>query len=168
MAASSPTLIHAIQTVGITSASLVAGSNFATSLYAIPAILHAPPKLLAKQWLELFNRGIMVVVPLAIASTGSFAYLAFKASNPVGFTSSTTAQLYATAAALTIGNLVFTRIAIMPTNNALTQIAQSSGEAGLEKTVELVRKWDGLNMARGYFVLASTVLGIWLTATRPL
>jgi hypothetical protein len=144
------------------------GSNFATSLYAIPAIRHAPPKLLAKQWLELFQRGIVVVVPLAIASTGAFSYLAYTASSKIGFLNSSTAQLYAAAAGLAIGNLVFTRIAIMPTNNALIEIANSGSEAGLEKTLDLVKKWDGLNMARGYFVLAASVLGVWLAASRPL
>jgi uncharacterized membrane protein len=168
MATSNPTIIHALQTIGITSASLVAGSNFATSLYAIPAILHSPPKLLAKQWLELYNRGIVVVVPLGIASTASFGYLAYTASSKVGFMSSSTAQLYATAAALAIGNMVFTRIAIMPTNNALMEIAKSGSEAGVEKTVDLVKKWDGLNMTRGCLVFAATVLGTWLTASRPL
>jgi len=77
-----------------------------------------------------------------------------------------TAQLYATAAVLSISNLLYTSIAILPTNNALKAIAQSSTSEGLEKTVELVKKWDGLNMKRGYLVLASAVLGTWLTASR--
>lgn len=124
--------------------------------------------MLAKQWLELYQRGIVVVVPLAIASTGAFSYLAYVASSKVGFLDSTTAQLYAAAAALAIGNIAFTRIAIMPTNNALVEIANSESEALLDKTVDLVKKWDGLNMARGYFVLAASVLGIWLTASKPL
>lgn len=82
--------------------------------------------------------------------------------------SSTTAQLYAAAAALAIGNIVFTKLAIVPTNDALEAIAKSTSDAGLEKVVPLVKKWDGLNMTRGYLVLAAAVLGTWLTASRPL
>lgn len=82
--------------------------------------------------------------------------------------SSTTAQLYIAAAALAVGNLLFTRIAIMPTNNAIMAIAQSTSKDGLEKLVDLVKKWDELNMTRGYFVLAAAILGTWLTASRQL
>ena len=134
----------------------------------MPAILHSPPKLLAKQWLELYDRGIVVVVPLAIASTTAYGYLAYVASSKVGLTSSTTGQLYTAAAILAISNVIFTSIAIMPTNKAISAIAKSTSDQGLEKTVSLVKKWDGLNMTRGYFVLAAAVLGTWTAASRPL
>ena len=116
----------------------------------------------------MYQRGLVIVVPLAIASTSAYGYLAYVSSSKSNFTSSSTAQLYAAAAALAIGNIVFTGLFVLPTNNALEAIAQSSGKQGVEKTVALVKKWDGLNMARGYFVFGAAVLGTWLTASRPL
>ena len=108
------------------------------------------------------------MVPLAITSSAAYSYLAYTASSKVGFLNSRTAQLYAVAAVLAIGNLVFTGIAIVPTNNALKAIAQSKSDQGLEEVVDLVKKWDGLNMTRGYFVFAAAVLGTWLTTSRSL
>jgi hypothetical protein len=134
----------------------------------VPAVFHAPPELFAKQWLGLYQRGLVVVVPLAIASTSAFSYLAYAASCKGGFWSSSTAQLYATAALLAVGNPAYTGLVTLPINNAITAITQGAGEQGVEKVVGLVRKWDGLNMTRGFIMLPATVLGTWLTASRPM
>jgi hypothetical protein len=58
------------------------GLTFAYSYMVIPPLVtHAPPKLLAKQWLQAYQQGPTFVPPLIISGTISNALLAYFASS---------------------------------------------------------------------------------------
>lgn len=49
--------IRLLQTVGITTAAMLGGMNFAISLIGIPCTMMAPPSLAAKQWASTYAIG---------------------------------------------------------------------------------------------------------------
>ncbi|OCK98186.1 uncharacterized protein K441DRAFT_655146 [Cenococcum geophilum 1.58] len=64
--------------VGITAPALYCGITFAYNAILLPPLLsHAPPKLLAKEWLQAYQYGPTFVRPLIISSTISNALLAY-------------------------------------------------------------------------------------------
>jgi len=64
--------------VGITAPALYCGITFAYSNVLLPPLLsHAPPKLLAKEWLQAYQYGPTFVRPLILSSTISNALLAY-------------------------------------------------------------------------------------------
>jgi hypothetical protein len=90
-----------------------------------PLIAHAPPKLLAKQWLQAYQFAPLFVAPLILLSASSNAFLAYISSKA----SSSTASLYAVAALASASIIPYTALYMEPGVNG----------AGKWKVQELLR-----------------------------
>ena len=73
-------LLHHLQTIAL-------GKTFAQTVSAIPALLHAPAPLLAKQWKTMFDGDKLLAPIIVLYSSSIFGYLAWR-----GKVSSTTPQ----------------------------------------------------------------------------
>ncbi|KAF3047964.1 hypothetical protein E8E12_002332 [Didymella heteroderae] len=71
------TLKPIIQTYSILAITLAAGTNLASTIVTLPALLQSAPDTLAKQWKTLFDHGITPVVSLAMTSAAGFTALAY-------------------------------------------------------------------------------------------
>jgi len=62
---------------------ILVGFTFAYSHPAIPPVtMHAPPKLLAKQWLQAYQFTLVFVAPFIVLSASSNALLVFYSNGP--------------------------------------------------------------------------------------
>ena len=147
------------------------GSNIATSLLAIPPLLQSPPRLLATQWKELFDRGKAFVVPLTVGSTAAFALLAYLASQKE-LPHQTAVQAYV-AAALGVFSLVpYTLLVMGSTNDSLYAAGEevlkqdaagnTSGKIAIDVKA-MVQQWSSLNFVRGLLLLGGATAGIYGT-----
>jgi hypothetical protein len=90
-----------------------------------PLIAHAPPKLLAKQWLQAYQFAPVFVAPLILLSASSNAFLAYISTKSSSFT----ASLYAVAALASASIIPYTALYMEPGVNG----------AGKWKVQELLR-----------------------------
>jgi hypothetical protein len=95
-----------------------------------PLITHAPPKLLAKQWLQAYQFAPIFVAPLILSGTSSNALLAYITSN----SSSRTSLLYAVAALANASIIPYTALYMEPGING----------AGKWKVQEILRDEGGV------------------------
>ncbi|KAK3215705.1 hypothetical protein GRF29_8g800484 [Pseudopithomyces chartarum] len=156
-----------LQTYSILAASMAAGANLTTSIITFPALLHAKGHTLTKQWLILYESGIVPVAGCAITSSLGFATLAYRAaSSPdlaaTGVVSHTKGNLYVAAAVGLIGLAPYTRLLMWSTITELSKRAESGKEASEKAdTLALVEKWGRMNFWRGVMLLSSAGVGIW-------
>jgi hypothetical protein len=107
-------------------ADTLAGLTFTYSHVVIPPMVtHAPPKLLAKQWLQAYQFAPAFVAPLIILGTSSNALLSYLTNG----STSHVPVLYATAAVLTAAIIPYTALYMEPSVNG----------AGKWKAQELLR-----------------------------
>ena len=143
------------------------GANLTTSIITFPALLHAKGHTLTKQWLILYESGIVPVAGCAITSSLGFATLAYRAafSPDLGVTSGvshTKGSLYVAAAVGLIGLAPYTRLLMWSTITELSKRAESGKEASEKAdTLALVEKWGRMNFWRGVMLLSSAGVGIW-------
>jgi hypothetical protein len=136
----------------------------------VPAILHAPAPLLAKQWRTAWEKAKATLPAATIACTGIFAFLAYREDR-----STSAFKLYLTSALLLPTVIPYTRLLIGPINKKLveksdslasTSITDASAEAGISKedTVHaLVDKWASLNLVRAVISGAAALTAMWAT-----
>jgi hypothetical protein len=141
------------------------GANLTTSIITFPALLHATGPTLSKQWLILYESGVLPVTGCAISSSLGFATLAYRASfNPTlaatGAVSHAKQNLYVAAAVGLFGLAPYTRLLMWGTITELSKRGQS-GKDEEKDTRELVKKWGTMNFWRGVLLLGSTGIGIW-------
>jgi hypothetical protein len=77
-----PTGLHVAQVVGLTTTAFFAGKTFSQSFSTIPAFLHAPAPLLAKQWKTMFDSDKLFAPLAVLLGTGVFGYSAFRGKFP--------------------------------------------------------------------------------------
>ncbi|KAL4860588.1 hypothetical protein BDV12DRAFT_204887 [Aspergillus spectabilis] len=167
------TPIRLAQAVGLTGAAYLAGNIFAYSFATIPALQasqsthNAPAPLLAKQWSELYARGHAQNPPIAAITATAFMYLAYSMHSEKSAVLNALAPknalyLYSTAAALTVGIVPWTIIAMAKTNNALHERAKDifllSEKTG-DEVKELLARWKVLNAIRGVLPLMGGLVG---------
>ncbi|KAF2651502.1 hypothetical protein K491DRAFT_719772 [Lophiostoma macrostomum CBS 122681] len=88
--------VYLAQVIGITSPIIYSSLTFAYSWLVVPPIVdHAPPKLLAKQWLQAYQAATGFVVPFVLSGTLANAALGYLSK------SRNTKILYGVAAVLT-------------------------------------------------------------------
>ncbi|OCK81826.1 hypothetical protein K432DRAFT_350235 [Lepidopterella palustris CBS 459.81] len=117
------------QIIGITFPALYTGTTFAYSSIVIPALVtYAPPKLLAKQWLQAYQFGPKFVLPLILCGTLANAMLAYFDTNP-----SSRIQ-YVVAAVTTISIMPMTLLYMEPGINgaAKCKVQQLLRDEGFE------------------------------------
>ncbi|KAK7453488.1 hypothetical protein VKT23_011765 [Stygiomarasmius scandens] len=146
-----PSGIRIAQALGIAGSAFVSGAILSISYIATPAILDYPFQV-ASQWDDVYTRGSHRMPPLALLSTGAYAYAAYTT------TSTDKARLFTLAALFTIGIVPYTFGTMLNTNNQLKRKIQVAEKD--EETIELVKKWKLLNAGRGLLPLVGSVLGI--------
>lgn len=177
-----PLPYRALQTIGLTSAAILAGQNFTLTFYAIPAVLLAPTDLAVTQYARIFNLGKKLGPALALTSFLSFTYLAFDSHLHFSNTGLVWSPLksvwkgYLTAGALAVSIVPYTFVAMMGTNKKLLEEAERvrckeslEAKGGENKQVgmaaatakQLLDQWGTLNLVRGVLPLAGAVIGAW-------
>ncbi|KAF1968008.1 hypothetical protein BU23DRAFT_602467 [Bimuria novae-zelandiae CBS 107.79] len=159
-------LTPALQTYSILAASLAAGANLTTSIITFPALLHATGQTLTKQWLILYEAGIVPVTGCALTSSLGFATLAYRASFSPTLTttgvSHAKGHLYVAAAVGLFGLAPYTRLLMWSTITEISNRARSGKEASEKAdTRELVERWGTMNFWRGVMLLGSAGAGVW-------
>ncbi|KAF9691765.1 hypothetical protein EKO04_010323 [Ascochyta lentis] len=120
------TIVPVLQAVALTAPSLYTGLTFTYSHVVIPPMTtHAPPKLLAKQWLQAYQFAPVVVAPLVLLGASSNALLAYCTAG----SSSRASSLYAIAAIAIVSIIPYTALYMEPGVNG----------AGKWKAQELLR-----------------------------
>ncbi|TVY22928.1 Noranthrone monooxygenase [Lachnellula hyalina] len=152
-----PLPIRLAQTMGLTTAGLLAGANISFSLIALPRILESPTPLLIQQWKNMFESGKFFMPPIALLSSSMLFYLASQARSPKSVLSEDRFWGYVAAGVLALSIVPYTLLFMNGTNSRLLV-----GEKEVESTVrELVRKWGRLNLGRSVLLVGSLGVGAW-------
>lgn len=161
------TSIRAALTFGLTASGLVAGTNTAMSIFAVPPMLLAPKQVMVQQWRKLFNLGLVWVPPTAVLASASLGYVAYasrSASEREFGDKSGTASGWkgiALAAAGILSIIPFTLMFMKPTNNTLIAESNGAGQLAEREVKALVEWWSRLNLVRGLIGATGTAVGIW-------
>ncbi|KAK0260572.1 hypothetical protein B0A54_15041 [Friedmanniomyces endolithicus] len=167
-------MIRVAQVLGLTSTAFLAGKVFASSFTAVPAMLHAPAPLLAKQFKTVFDSDIYVNSIASVVATGVFSFFAYRDPNP----GSRHQVLYTTAAALIAAAVPYSFIFLHPisrqllqrandlANTSLTDTAAESGIAKEETTHVLVDRWATLNLGRSLLCCVAALSATWAAVDR--
>ncbi|KAH7043818.1 hypothetical protein B0J12DRAFT_787628 [Macrophomina phaseolina] len=141
------------QAVGIGGAFWLSGNIAALSLISAPAILRAKADgaagtgSLTRLWRHNYELGKSQNPPVAVLAAGALGYLAWTAGAP----------LYGAAAALTLGIVPYTIVAMRPTNGRLIKKSEDIGrqgpaavatEAEQAEVDALLGRWVALNGVR--------------------
>jgi len=144
--------------IAIPGAFVMFGYSFASSQNFLPLIFDQPAKIAAPVFSGVFHRGGNVMIPLTSVTAAAFAYLAYRRP----------AQrvLYASASALTIGFLPWTRIVMYPGIQRLLEISKSSqvqmnaADASGE-TLSLLKAWYNQNYVRASMAFVGGMAGLF-------
>jgi len=101
--------------------------------------------------------------PVAAGVTAAFLYLAWsvRSGSPLSRkTPLSRSGLFSAAAALTLGIVPFTFVAMSTTNNRLLERSESLKVVSEEETVDLIEYWTNLNQIRGLLPLLGGLCGI--------
>ncbi|KAI5236526.1 DUF1772-domain-containing protein [Aureobasidium subglaciale] len=160
----------AVKIFGLSSAAWLSGNISALSMVSVPAVanIKADSKLsnghAVRIWEQNFSLGKTQNPPIALASAGSLAFLAWSSRSlrtvtAVGLRSS---PLFAVAAVTTIGIVPYTIAFMTTTNNQLLAYAEKAKKDDLSVTETedvdvLLQRWTSLNRVRGLLPLAGAV-----------
>ena len=148
--------VKSLQVVGLTSSLFLSGIYFASSHLTLPILYRLPTSTGTSVFVELYNRAVPVVVPLAVVSSLSSATVAYL--DPAQRTS------WAVAGALTLATMPWTIVVMMSTNKRLMELDESEVErekAGSQEVVRLLKQWTWMNMTRSVMAMAGGLLGFW-------
>ncbi|KAG9186567.1 hypothetical protein G6011_09675 [Alternaria panax] len=107
----SRTLVPILQAIATIAPAIYTGFTFAYSHVIIPTLItHAPPKLLAKQWLQAYQFAPIFVAPLILTGASSNALLAYISSR----SSSSATFLYVVAALVNASIIPYTALYMEP------------------------------------------------------
>ena len=165
--ADSPLPIRVAQTLGLTTSLLLGGANLALSVHLIPRLLESPTPLLVRQWHAAYLLGKRTFPPLALLSSLSYFYLAYKGDALEG-----NRMGYLIAGLLTVGIVPYTALVMRGTNNKLIERRNEVGALGNQDTVvevglgnesahALVDWWGVLNLGRGAMLSIAGIVGVW-------
>ncbi|KAJ5833269.1 hypothetical protein N7474_001580 [Penicillium riverlandense] len=160
------------QAIGFTGAAWLSGNIAALSMNAVPALVssrqedNAPPKLIVKQWRNVYEAGKAQNRPIAAITASAFFYLAWSVRSGAPLfrqAAYSQAGLYSAAAILTLGIVPYTIVAMSNTNNALLNMAKPKielSDRNQAESVTLLDKWVNLNLFRSLLPLAGGLIGI--------
>ncbi|ETN41893.1 uncharacterized protein HMPREF1541_03832 [Cyphellophora europaea CBS 101466] len=152
----SRTATTSLQAIGITCALLHSGISAGSSLLTLPILQRLPAGTALDIWTEFFDRGLAVVVPLAIASTvasATAAYLTPPKRNTL-----------AAAGGLVISTLIWTALVMAPGIQRMILLNDSAAElekAAAGEVLALLKAWSWQNMVRFALSGAGGVVGLW-------
>lgn len=146
------------------------GQQAAESYFFVPALLHAPAPLLAKQWRTIWDKTKAAIPAATLVSSGLLGFLAYRED-----TSSSAFRYYLTAAVLLPSTIPYTAFLMGPINNKLVKksenlasasISDTTAEAGVSKeetTHALVDKWASLNLLKALISGVAALSAAWAT-----
>ncbi|CAG9993912.1 unnamed protein product [Clonostachys byssicola] len=145
-------------------AGFMSGYYFSGAFVFMPAVLRAPPPLVAQQWKRAWDVGRIVGKVIVTSSAAGFAYLAYTEKDNIG---SLRFQLL-TAAAGIVGSIVpFTVITSYPFNEAInSQLFNSNGaskksdDAPATDLKALVAQWGQTDFKRSLLAFLGTAVGL--------
>lgn len=171
-----PTPLRLLQTLGITTSGILAGTALSFTFYATPRLLELPTPLLLQQWQRTYKHGARTMPFYAGVSAAIYGYLAwdsrahFANSALVWTPFKSQWKGYVAAAALTVGIVPFTLLCMMRTVDVLMAKANEVDSVkGKEKMVgteaasvqQLLDHWATLNLARALLLVGATAVGAW-------
>ncbi|MDI1492790.1 MAG: hypothetical protein OHK93_004573 [Ramalina farinacea] len=158
---------RAALTFGLTASGLVAGTNTAMSIFAVPPMLLAPKQVMVQQWRKLFNLGLVWVPPTAVLASASLGYVAYASRSAskrdfgdVGGDASRWKGI-AFAAAGILSIVPYTLMFMKPTNDKLIAESNGAGHLAEREVKALIEWWSRLNLVRGVIGATGTAMGIW-------
>ncbi|KAK3669698.1 hypothetical protein LTR78_010450 [Recurvomyces mirabilis] len=168
------TPLRIAQVLGLTTSAFLAGKTFAVSFGTVPALLHAPVPLLAKQIDDVFQADLIINPVLVALGTGVFGYFAYRDPNR----GSPAHILYTTSSILLASVFPYSLLFLHPITEKLTRKAHSlscasltdtaieSGVAKEETTHALVDKWATVNLGRTVLSTLAAVTATWAAVDR--
>lgn len=168
----SSTSLRTVQTIGITTSGLLAGSSLGISFFVVPRLLESPTPLLLKQWRHSFEQGKASMPIGALFSSGTFAFLAWDAYRRTASVLPAQWKQYLASALLAIGIVPYTVLFLRATNEKLLKREEETRSFGPADTIvevglggesahQLVDRWASLNLGRALMLVVSTALGTW-------
>lgn len=163
--------IRIVQAVGILGSAFAAGSIFALSAFGIPTLLYSlrpevtatagpkpSPKLLANQWLQIYNKGKKLVPRIALCAALSYGYLARVQDGATWY--------YLPAIASTMGIVPYTFAIMGRVNSTLIGYAEQEVKEGEkpvteDEVVRLLETWGAMNFVRALGPLLGSALGFY-------
>lgn len=158
---STTTLLQATQLISLSTSLFLSGINFGASHLIVPILHRLDAKSVSPTALaSLYQRGTRLVIPLAVLSTLTSAFLAIRSSGQYRVQ-------WIIAAVTTFASLPFTKVVMMETNRALLRFAGDEANLderqGLKTDIEqeqdkaevarLLRRWKRMNLIRSAFAL---------------
>ncbi|KAL5349204.1 hypothetical protein ACLOAV_005492 [Pseudogymnoascus australis] len=160
MAALTPITARVLQTIGLTTTAILAGTSASFSLYAVPRILESPTPLLLKQFKHMYTAGHDSLPAGTVVAATSLLYLAYDSR-----TAGTAAwRGYVTAAVLAVGIVPYTIAVMLSTNNVLLGMAEEKEEKVEKRAAEvkiLVDRWALMNLGRSVLLASAAVTAAW-------
>ncbi|KZV71140.1 hypothetical protein PENSPDRAFT_650894 [Peniophora sp. CONT] len=166
--------VRAAAALGIVTSGVLTGAIFATSGFAVPAILTTTrssdgTQPLLRAFQRLVKQSKALSAPLGLVSGALFAYAAARATSTPFITNGSFGAahrtlLFSLAAALSVGTLPFTSVAMAGNYEVLAKGADDKVEAeriGTDKAVQNVVQWASRNWVRGVLPLVGCALGTW-------
>ncbi|VDB95358.1 unnamed protein product [Peniophora sp. CBMAI 1063] len=166
--------VRAAAALGIVTSGVLSGAIFATSGFAIPAILtttRSSPgaQPLIRAFHRLVTHSTTLTLPLSLLSGALFTYTAARATSVPFITNGSFGAahrtlLYSLAAALSVGTVPFAKAVMAGSFEELERGAEDRVEAervGTDRAVENVVKWASRNWIRGTLPLVGCALGAW-------
>ena len=160
MAALTPHSARVLQTIGLTTTAILAGTSASFSLYTVPRLLESPTPLLLKQFKHMFAAGHDTVPAATVVAATSLLYLAYD-SRAAG---SPAWRGYVTAAALALGIVPYTLVVMMGTNKVLLDRAEEEEEkveAKAASVKQLLDQWVTMNLGRSVLLATAAVTATW-------
>jgi len=164
-----PPAVDIAKAIGTLGVGILAGGISSISVISIPALSLAPSSVAAKQWSEIFRRGMKTAPPISLVSALALAYVAYEryVVNPHDPVRSSWA-IYTAAASLAVSIAPFTLLLMKKTNDELlalggpletkdrptyaevTAVGVPAGNSVQEehRFKELLTRWKRLNLVR--------------------
>jgi hypothetical protein len=127
-----PLPIRLVQTIGITTSSILAGSVASASFALVPRLLESPTPLLLKQWGNAYNAGKKNAPPFAVLSSACYFYLAYALPSN------------------------FPRSKLYGYKDEIVEVG-----LGNETAHKLVDSWGMLNLGRAALLVVGSLVGTW-------
>jgi hypothetical protein len=157
----SPQTILAAKAISVPLAFVAAGYGLCASHNILPRLYPEPVGISTSIFAHVFRIGGSFVVPTALSSVLTSAYLAYRLPAQ--------RRLWTIAAGSTLSTLAFTRIVMIPGINRLIAISvdvalQAKSEASGEH-VELLKAWVTQNYVRSAMFFVGGFAGLWASLT---
>lgn len=172
MVDNSATVKMALQVVGISAASALAGASAAQSFIAMPALLKASPIMLVKQFDAMSHASMGLLKPATMGSTvifGVLTYLSYTSSEGVPSTTVTQWKLFAAASLSAFAVIPYTVITLAPLGHKMegfvTKVDAKTSEGTLtaseeQEVTSTLAKWTETNKGRALLPFVASVIAL--------